>query len=402
MKILFISHSADLGGAEKALLDILLNLDRDRFECYLVVPKNGILEERARQFGIKTFACSYKYWLMQKRFLWKYFFYIPINIISIFKIKSLIEKLNVDIVYTNTATIISGAMASKISGRPHIWSIHEVLGKRSGGFRFFFLDKILFRIIAVLSQHIIVNSEYIKQNFPQEYRNKISIVYNGFDISQHAVKNGERAELRKKYGIDKDEIILSVIGVICDRKGQREALLAMPLLLKKNPRFKLMIIGTVFRIHNRYMKELRNIIKSNNLEKNVIFAGSIDDIAEVYKITDFLVVPSLIEPFGRVVAEAMLSGVPVIATRAGGIPEMIQSGYSGLLVDSRDPELIANAVFSLIIFPDKTKSYVENAKKEALKRFSIDGMSRNVEKILLQTAALYVNQRESLWLKYPL
>lgn len=387
IKVLFVSHSPELGGAEKNLLDILSNLDKDIFEGYLLLPKRGLLGRDAERLGVNVFIVNYKSWIMQKIFSWKYFFYIPINIISIFKIKSLIRKLDIDIVYTNTSTVISGAIASKISRKPHIWSIHEAIGKQKESFRLLFFNRLVFTIIGKLSQHIIVNSDFIKRNFPCKYVYKISVVYNGFDINSYFVNNDEKTTLRRKYGIKEDEKVLSVIGTICNRKGQREAILSMPLILKKDQGFRLVIVGRAFKSHRQYEKEIHGIVKSHGLEKNVTFIGFKENITEIYKITNYLLVPSLIEPFGRVIVEAMLFGVPVVATRTGGMPEIVQDGYSGQLISSREPETIANAVFSMIDFPAKTQTYAENAKIEARKRFSLDTMNKKLTKILLETAA---------------
>lgn len=382
VRILFVSHSSDLFGAEQSLLDIMKGLDRRLFDPSLLCPRKGPLEEKARDLGIRTYLITYKYWLMRRKFSWRYLLYLPINFIGIFRIKRLIDRLGIDLVYTNTCTVISGALAGKLCGKKHVWHIHESIGNKELYFNLWGTHKNVFRAIYSLSDRIIVNSNSVRSQFPEECRDRISVVYNGFDAAAYSINSREREELRAKYGIKDKEKAVSVIGSISERKGQKNLVGAMPLILSRCPSVKLIIAGVSTDPKKRYEDELRGIIDSNRLHDAVKFVGFVDNISEIYKITDCLVVPSNDEPFGRVVVEAMLFGIPVIAARVGGIPEIIENGRNGILIDSNEPAVIADAVVGLLNDDTAAGSYAAEARKGAAARFGLQNMVKQVEEIV--------------------
>lgn len=385
IKVLFISHSPEMGGAEKALIDILVNLDKDSFEGYLTVPKSGEMEKIVKRLGVRTFVIDYRYWLMLKLSLLRYLLYIPLNIIGAVRIAVLVKKLGIDIVFTNTCTVISGALAAKMCGKAHIWSIHEMIGKGSDTFKGPFPAKAALSIINSLSKSIIVDSRFIGSVFPEEYQGKICAVYYGFNVDLYVSKKMEREELRKQYGIKEDEKVISLIGTICELKGQMNAVLAMPAIAQNFSESRLLLAGAVFGQHKKYAEEVKVVIAKSNMSKQVLLTGFKKEISEIYKISDCVILPSSVEAFGRVIVEAMLAGVPVIASRVGGIPEIITNGVDGVLIDSRTPESIAEAVTSLFKTPEIMIQYAENARRSATERFSAKTMINNIEKILRQT-----------------
>jgi glycosyltransferase involved in cell wall biosynthesis len=115
--------------------------------------------------------------------------------------------------------------------------------------------------------------------------------------------------------------------------------------------------------------------------KNVIFTGKIspNDVPLYYAISNIVVVPSLQEAFGLVVAEAMACGKPVIGTRVGGIPDQIIDGYNGFLVEPRNPMQIAEKILWLIEHPDEAKQMGMNGRKIVEEKFNIE---KRIEKII--------------------
>lgn len=382
IKLMFVSHSADLGGAEKVLLDVITNLS-NAFEACLVVPRKGLLTEKAHQAGIPTFIVAYRYWLVSKPFTLKYFLYVMMDLVAAIKIKALIRKLDVDIVYTNTSTVIVGAIASKLSKKPHVWHIHESIGRRNGEFQnFFFSNKFVFKIINNLSVFIITTSDAVKKQFPSGCLDKVFTVYPGFNTGSYAIKDKDNDEIKKKYGIGVGLKVISLVGAISERKGQRETILAMSLVLKKNLNCVLIISGKCSESQKRYGETLSSIIQQHGLQKAVIFTGFKEDISEIYTMTDILIVPSETEPFGRVVVEAMLFGLPVIANKVGGIPEIIKNGINGVLINSRQPQDIADAIIGLLGSPDNVRDYAREGKRLAEERFGMDKMIAGIERVI--------------------
>jgi glycosyltransferase involved in cell wall biosynthesis len=382
IKILFVSHSAEMFGAEKCLLDIMANMDRELYEVFLLCPKEGVLNDAAADLGIRTFVVPFRYWLARSRFPYRLLYYLPVNVRGIFKIKKLIEENCIDLIYTNTCTVISAAIASYIAGKPHIWHVHESIGRQTDAFSLMLAKDLVLKIIDGLSKVIIVNSMAIRKIFPDEYGGKIRIIYNSFDVRKYDSCAAERDTIRRRYGISDDVKVISMVGSISNRKGQRNLIEAMPELLRRFPGSRVIIAGASAGPEVNYEAELHRFISDAGMEAHVSFLGFMENVSDIYKMTDLLMVPSKDEPFGRVIVEAMLYGIPVIATKVGGIPEIIEDGVNGALIDSRSPKVIAEAVTAMFNSPEISRRYALEGRKRAANRFDVNNIISQVEEVV--------------------
>lgn len=377
LKVLFVAGSDNLYGANSSLLDILKGLDPERFEPYAMSLRRGEFTEQTMRLGIPTFIVSYKLWLWVKIFSRRFLVNAWMNGRAVPRIIALIKKHNIDLVYTNSAGVIAGALAARMTGKKHLWHIREFVSSHS----------LPFRLIDRLSDRIIVNSMATQKHLPQKLWDKVLLVYNGFDPAAYQANGAERISARGRYGIREDETLLALVGSINERKGQKEMLEALPVILDKHPRVKLMFAGEGLDFSKNYEKALHRTVESRGLEKSVIFAGFQEDIAKVYQTADILVVPSRYEAFGRVVVEGMLWGIPVIAARVGGIPEIIEHGKSGILVDSREPQVLADAVSRLLEDRTQWARLSREGQELASQRFGMKPMMEKIQNILLETFA---------------
>lgn len=379
-RILFISHSSEFYGAEKYLHDLLRHIDSNKFKVYLICPRPGYLIEEASKIGLKNFVISYERWLLPQRFAWRMLYHVPINIIAVFKIAWLLYKLKIECVYTNTSVVLSGALASKMCNIPHIWHVHETIATGQEQFQHFLGLRFVFGLIDSLSTRIVVNSNKIKNIFPPRMQKKICVVYNGFNTKPFNAATYNKKAL--SFAINHERAV-AVVGNLCERKGQKAAILAMPLIMKRYPSLKLLLVGKDTAPDQIYLRNLQALVKQYELGKNVLFIGYQEKMNEVYAKVDVLLVPSSDEPFGRVIVEAMLAGVPVIANAVGGIPEIIEHGKNGILLESREPHVIANAVVDLLGSEEKRESLSSVARVMAEERFDITRMIKKIEEIIL-------------------
>jgi spore coat protein SA len=190
---------------------------------------------------------------------------------------------------------------------------------------------------------IIVNSHFLKIHMIKETlcsASKISVNYLGVDTDQFQPKwdleQKEKAEMLKKVWGVTDRKILLYAGRLIKIKGVHHILEAMPELIKVDPSIILFIAGTSLSPTSEnlaYEARLRDL--AEKVKGHVIFASFIthDEIHTWFQMADLLLVPSAAEPFGLVNVEAMAVGTPVIATNSGGIPEIIQHGKTGILID---------------------------------------------------------------------
>ena len=378
--VLFLSHTGELNGAELWLLQFLTGLNRNKFNPLLVVPHLGPLADRAQSSGVETVPIPFKWWLTDRIGFWKQPLSWLWNVRSVLRIARLIEERNIDVLFSNSAASFSGALAAKAKAIPHIWAVHEILGGKKSQLSFLFGQRILIRLIQSLSCRIVVSSRATGQCFGE--REKVRLVYSGVDLP-----TGDPFDpkvTRNRFNLSEDDVVMGMVGRICDEKGQREAIQALGQLGADYPQLKLLLAGGVK--DERYLSSLHTLIERENLGNRVVFAGFQKDIIPLLDALDCLIVASKMESFGRTIIEAMAVHTPVIAVRSGGIPEIISSGENGLLLESRKPEELKNAIVSFfhdrVFFQRAADAGVKTVKKGFLLKNQISGTESVLEECL--------------------
>ena len=212
-------------------------------------------------------------------------------------------------------------------------------------------------------------------------KDRVYIVRNGIDVERflNDITEDEKRDLRKKYGIKDDEILIIFCGRLMWEKGVKELILAIK-KLKNISNIKLLIVGSSsFGAKNKtkYEEEIFNI--SKDIQDKIVFSGFIhnSEMNKIYQIADIAVVPSLWEDASPlVVVEEMASGLPIIATRSGGIPELV--GDNALLVE-RDEQIVENLskdIEILINNPQMRKEFSINGRKIS-EKYTVQSFYKN-------------------------
>lgn len=225
-------------------------------------------------------------------------------------------------------------------------------------------------------------SHAIRAGAPQE---KIAIINNGTDTERFKpFINEEVRKIQKKYDIKKESIF--ICRQLIPRKGVRFAIEAMPLILNKFPETKLLIAGDGIE-----RPKLEDIINKLRLQNNVFLLGWIPnkDLPKFYNACSISVIPSLEEGFGIPAVESMACETPVVASDAGGLPEIVINEYTGLIVPKGDVETLANAIIRLFESPELTERLGKNGREFVLKNFSWDKTAK--EFITRYEGMLYKN-----------
>lgn len=213
-------------------------------------------------------------------------------------------------------------------------------------------------------------------------KERVHILRNGIDVSEFSkeLTNNERDSIRENYGITKKDIVIIFCGRLMQEKGVKELVLALKKLENKE-NVKLLIVGSSsFGSKNKtkYEEELFEIAK--DISKNIIFTGFIhnSDMRKIYKIADIAVVPSLWEDASPlVIVEEMASGLPIIATRSGGIPELVED-KAAILVE-RDENIVENLAKNINYLIQNPNKRVEMSEygKELSKKLSVENFYNN-------------------------
>jgi glycosyltransferase involved in cell wall biosynthesis/uncharacterized HAD superfamily protein/hypoxanthine phosphoribosyltransferase len=384
----FISHTAGMAGAERSLLDLIDGLKKRGILSHVILPQKGPFEEELKKRSVPYDILYYRWWTCSDNEKKE----IVDNEINsqVIPLISLLDKINPDIIYTNTSVINVGALAAKVLGKPHIWHIRE-FGELDHNLNFILPIQERSKFIYENSERVIFNSRAVKEYHSKNLNNG-EVVYNNITLESSNNKFEEQKKIFKREKSYK----LAVIGTLHDGKNQKDAVLATRDLLKKGIDTELVIVGEG---NSDYINELKRIISENQLEDNVNFLGYIPKPYSVLREIDVLVVCSRSEAFGRVIIEGMLAKKPIIATRIGGITEIITDGVNGLLyTPGKYEDLVKKLEF---IFNNKVSSemYVENGYKFVAKHFSDDKYSGKIIKIFEMVGNFVATGLNSLYPK---
>jgi glycosyltransferase involved in cell wall biosynthesis len=204
---------------------------------------------------------------------------------------------------------------------------------------------------------------------------KIAVVYDGVEIPA-AISPREREEARAKFGIAANEILLGCVGYLLPEKGQEILIRAAPAILREFPNCRLIFAGD-----GPCKRELESSAKKLGVAREIIFAGFVEQVSDVYRALNLFLFPSLAEPLGSSLLAAMSYGLPPIAIASGGVPEILAHERNGLLVPAPDPAAFAAATLRLLRSREEAARFGDAARATIAEKFTAD---RLVEATLAQ------------------
>ena len=334
MNVLFLSHTARVSGGERSLLDLLRGLPPG---VGAVAAPPGDLADAVRALGwplheIPGTEASLKlHPIFTPRALGRLFR-------AAWAARRIARVTGAHSVHANSIRAgIVGVLASVLGGPPVIVHVRDRLPEG-------LVSRLALRLIEVGAAAVVANSRYTAHGMRRPCR----VVHSPVDLDRfHPRPNG-----RVRGGRDP---VLGVVGQLTPWKGQDDAIRVAALLRDEHPEITLLVVGSAKFVsretrydNTTYVTQLHRLVESEGLTDNVRFLGEREDVQELLLKLDVLLVPSWEEPFGRVVVEALASGVPVAATSVGGPAEIFTHGVEGLLLPPRRPELWAEEIGRLL------------------------------------------------------
>jgi len=223
---------------------------------------------------------------------------------------------------------------------------------------------------------IVADASVIKRHLVAEHGvdpAKIEVIGSAVDLEKFKPPR-DRAKFRREIGVDDDTALIGNVGMIRPDKGQLVLVEAAPLVLQKRHDVCFVIVGQGTGILKRGIN-VRNAIDQAGLADRIIMAGYRWDTPDVYAACDMIVIASLrTEASPIVLREAFASGRPVIATKVGDIPEIIEHRKNGLLIEPGDTQALANAIMEFITDPNLAAYCAANGLRYATEHFSFDTM----------------------------
>lgn len=354
-KVLHVLSDTNIGGAGRYLLNLLSQWDRNRFEVIIACPGGGDLEKELRTTSLKVYALRGG----ESSF----------DINHAKQLIKIINKEDVDIVHTHAS--LSGRLAGKISGCKVVLTRHSLtVGKNNFAKRLLTcgISKVFTHKIIAISRAVKIN--LIDTGVPADM---IKIIHNGIDLSKFDKIN---PTLRRELDICEDVPLVGIVARLVPEKGYEYAIKALPQVLKKIPNMYLVIVG-----EGPLRGPLEELCRNLGVEKNVIFLGFRREVEALVADFDVFVLPSVREGLGLSLLEAMAQGKPVVATEAGGIPEIVKNQNNGLLVAPGNEEALAESIIEILSSKERASFLGSQAKKTVFEKFSAKTMAYETMKI---------------------
>lgn len=361
INILYVTRSLELGGAERIVCDLAANLDSKKYRVTVCTFKPGPLTQELIKNGVDVIN-------IERRFR-----YDPL---LIWKLFHLILKKNIDIVHSHMFQSSLYILPIALMPQKLIFIINE-----HGGY----LEivkvprrRYLYKFIAKVSKMVVVVSQALKDDMIKFFNipsKKIAIIYNGIKMAKFTGKFSS-LQMKKILGLESDIPIVGNVANLRPEKGHKYLLEAMSLVLNEIPNAKLIIIG-----EGALRAELENQTKVLGISESVIFLGRRQDVPALLNIMDIFVISSSGETFCIAAAEAMAMGKPVVASRVGGVPELVIDSKTGFLVPPKDPPALAEAVIKLLKDRKLALDMGQAGKERVRQEFTLDKMVKKTEQL---------------------
>lgn len=363
IRILYIIPNLEVAGAEQHLINLVSNLDKQRFEVLICcIKKPGRLGELFKERGGNV-VC------LERRSIY------DLRIMT--DIHRLIKRNGFDIIHTYLFGFhYLAGIPARLCGTPVVISSRrEIAVWKKWHHRFLenlgnrFTNKVI--ACSEAAREFAVQSE----NLPEE---KILTIYNGVDLEKFSPRP-QSACILEEFGFGKEDKIIGMVTKFASVKDHKTLLKAVNEIRKIYPRIKCLLVG------DGLLKESVELeVESLKLGNNIIFPGKRDDIARILSIMDVFMLTSLVEGLPNTILEAMACGLPVVATNVGGIPEVVKNGKSGILVEPRDYRAIADAVMRLLENVSLRKEMGRRGREIVERKFGLDRMIEDYENLYLQ------------------
>jgi D-inositol-3-phosphate glycosyltransferase len=327
LRIAFVCFSPSKGGLELMLVRIAASLQRRGHSVLFVCRPGSPLHDECYKAGITRFPRS----------PFSPYFAFP----TALTLARLFRRTSTQIIVTGTSKDISTAVLTKVLLRGlkllYFQQMQSGFDKRDP------IHRWTYRHI----DHWITLTHAMKESTQQTTivpSGSISVIPFGADLSAFRPHTFSQVRARRLFGLPRGKKIIAVVGRLDPQKGQEVLLRAAPLVLKRIPTAHFLLVGEETHGEFGYRDRLNDVIRSLKLTSRVTILPFTENVPALLAGLDLIAMPSFSETFGYLAVESMAMGIPVIGTRAGGLPEIVGDGTTGILVPPRNSEELAAAI----------------------------------------------------------
>lgn len=384
MRVLYVSHTAVVSGGERSLLDMLAALD-GRVDALLATPP-GQLQALAESRGIRTTPITGTAGSLRLHPA-----HTPRALaemaIAAFQVRRAAARHRADLVHANSIRAGIVLALARVHRTPTIVHVRDCLppGRVSAA---------TLRLLASTATTIVANSQYtaasVRAMAPSA---RLEVVHNAVDLERFDPGRIDRVAARRRLGVgEPGPALLGVVAQISPWKGQETAIDALRLLRAGGVDAKLLLVGgakfvaAATRYDNEaYLARLQTLVADAGLQDSVSWLGERDDVPEIVRALDVLLLPSWEEPFGRALVEAMALEVPVVATAVGGPNEIVEDGREGYLVAPRQPQAWADAIGRVLSSADRGAAMGRAGRSRVEREFTFSRQSSRLLDVYSRT-----------------
>lgn len=364
LRILHVQDSLETGGLENGVFNLIHHLDRERFEhCVCTVRTLGANLERIQATGTHVIHIGKREGLH----------------FQFSDLRRVIRETRPDIVHSRNWGAIEAVAAARLATSCRVvHSEHGIEAENSGrepwrrvGFR---------RVAFQMADVVFCVSDNLRQiqarhtGFPAR---RMDVIYNGVDTERFRPTSGARAQMRRELNIGEDTFCVGCVGNLKAVKDHMTLLRALERLGNPARTWHVVIAGDG--PERRNLEEAASALRSSG--PRVSLVGRIASVPELLNALDVYVLPSKNEGLCNSLLEAMATGVPVIASDAGGNPEVVENGISGLQFPAGDAESLAALLLRLSSDKGTRERFGAAARSHVLSEFSLDKMLRRYEQL---------------------
>jgi glycosyltransferase involved in cell wall biosynthesis len=380
--IVRIFSRLNIGGPSIHVILLTEGLDRSKFESVLVVGREsapeGNMFDLAMQHGVNPIIIPC---LGREISLWNDFRATVL-------LWRLLRKNRPLIVHTHTSKAgFSGRLAARLAGIPII--VHTFHGHVFSGYfspsktkLFVWLEKIL----ASWSSAIITISDSLKSQLLERKiapPSKIEVVPLGLNLEPFLAVSQPSNLLRREMGLDPSHFLVGIVGRLAPIKDHRTFFEAAKIVVEADPLVRFVVVGD-----GELRSELGLMVRDLGLEKVVYFAGWRMDLAPIYADLNLVALASKNEGTPVSIIEGSASGKPIVATRVGGVPDMITHGWDGLLVPAENPQALASAILQIRRDAPMAEEFAARARKRVADKYGASRLITDLESLYLRLLKL--------------
>ncbi len=368
IKIVHIVHALDVGGLENGLVNVINNLDPERFSHSIVcLIRSGAIAQRIQRPDVEIRELG----LDPSRFKF-----------PIMPLVKIFRELRPDIVHTRAWGTVDAIMAARLAGVPRV--IHGEHGRDvadpEGRNR---KRNVIRKCLSPMVDRFMTVSDDLQRWLTQTVgiaAHKVVRIHNGVDTQRFSRAGREAA--RRMLGLTEGHVAIGIVGRLDPVKDHRSLLQAFVSVVQGDSQARLIIVGD-----GAMRQAIAAQIEQLRIADRVQMLGERQDVAEILKALDCFTLTSIAEGISNTILEAMATSLPVVATRVGGNPELVQHGLTGQLVAPGDVGALARAYETYLNDPDLRSRDGKAARDRTEKFFSLERMAANYSELYCSVAA---------------